>query len=325
MKSYMRKSSDILRQCTLIIVLILEFILFANLSDSFMTTSNVINIFRQVAVTGISAVGMFMIILLGEIDLSVGSVYAFIGIICAYLFRATENTLVILLSALAIGTAIGFISGIITAKGKIPAFVTTLAIMSICRGIAYILTGGTPIGIVNSKFTIFGAGYVFSTIPVPVIIMVVILIAGIFLTGYTRFGRHIFACGGNEQASRWSGLKTDKIKIAVFTIAGLLNGLSALILAGRLGGGLPSAGDGAEMDVITTVILGGTSLSGGKGKFWGVITGVIVIGVLNNGLTMMNVSSYWQKVIKGIIILIAVLFDSRAAKSKDKGLRLKKV
>ena len=314
MEKYIRKNNVSLRQLTLIIVLILEVILFTGLSNNFLTSSNIINVFRQIAVTGISALGMFMIILLGEIDLSVGSVYAFIGILCAYLFRSTESTVLILLAALAIGTVIGFISGFITTKGKIPAFVTTLAVMSICRGISYILTGGTPIGIVNSKFTLFGAGYVFSLIPVPVILMLIVFIAGYFLTGYTRFGRYIFACGGNEQASRWSGLKTDKIKITVFTIAGFLNGLSALILAGRLGGGLPSAGDGAEMDVITTVILGGTSLSGGKGKFWGVITGVIVIGVLNNGLTMMNVSSYWQNVIKGIIILIAVLFDSKVNK-----------
>lgn len=315
MKKSILKNKDIMRQCTLIIVLILQIIVFSGLSSNFMSGANLINVLRQISVTAISAVGMFMIILLGDIDLSVGAVYAFIGVGCAFIFKSAQSAIVVVLAAILIGTGIGFLKGFITAKGKIPAFVTTLAVMSVCRGIANIITNGTPIGIVSKQFTFFGTGYVFSIIPVPVVIMVIVFAIGFFLTGHTRFGRYIYACGGNEQASRWSGLKTDRIRILVFTFAGLLNGLSALILAGRLGGGLPGAGEGAEMDAITAVILGGTSLSGGKGKLWGVITGVLVIGVLSNGLTMMNVPSYWQEVVKGIIILVAVLFDTKAAKA----------
>ena len=307
------QNTDIIRQLTLVIVLIIEIVLFSALSDNFLSTSNLINVLRQVSVTAVAAVGMFMIILLGDIDLSVGSVYAFIGVISATIFLKTQNPVITVIAALAIGTLIGFISGLITAKFKIPAFVTTLAIMSICRGLAFIITDGTPIGVVDPKFTLFGSGYIFKTIPIPIIIMIIVFIIGFFLINYTRFGRYVYACGGNEQAARWSGIKTNRIKILVFTISGFLVGMSSLILAGRLGGGLPNAGNGAELDVITTVILGGTSLTGGKGKLWGVIFGVIVIGVLNNGMTMLNVSSYWQQVVKGIIILIAVLFDIRAS------------
>jgi ribose transport system permease protein len=306
--------NNIIRQFTLLIVLILEIIMFSTFSDRFLAGSNFINVLRQISVTAISSVGMFMIILLGDIDLSVGAVYAFVGVLCAFAFRATDSGLVVVLIAVALGLFIGFVKGFITAKGKIPAFVTTLAVMSVCRGLANVITKGTPIGISNKKFTVLGAGYIFSFIPIPVVIMLIVLCLGYFISNYTRIGRYIYACGGNEQASRWSGLNTDRIRIFVFVFAGLLNSIAALILAGRLGGGLPQAGTGAEMDAITAVILGGTSLTGGKGKFWGVITGVIVIGVLSNGLTMLNVSSYWQEVVKGIIILIAVLIDKKALK-----------
>ena len=309
-------SMDILRQGTLVVVLLLEIILFSQFSNNFFETSNLINILRQISITGISAVGMFMILLLGDIDLSVGAVYALVGVICALLFKRTGSTVLILVIAILIGVAIGLFNGIVTAKGKIPAFVTTLATMSICRGIAYIITGGTPIGMVDRGFTVFGAGYVFGYIPIPIIIMIIIVVLGIFITGYTRFGRRIYASGGNEQSARYSGIKTDNIKIAVFTIAGVLYGLSGLILAGRLGGGLPAAGNGSEMDVITVAVLGGTSMSGGKGKLWSVMLAVAVLGVLSTGLTMMGVSSYWQQVIKGIIILAAVLFDTKAGKNE---------
>ena len=315
MRITIRKNTEMLRQFTLISVLLLQIVVFSLLSDRFMTSANLINVLRQISVTAVSAVGMFMIILLGDIDLSVGSIYAFIGVLSAYIFRATESAFITAVSALAIGVIIGLTSGVIIAKGKIPAFVTTLSIMSICRGLAFIFTRGTPIGVSNEKYTVFGSGYVFSIIPVPVIIMLVIFIVGFFLIGYTRFGRYIYACGGNEQAARWSGIKTDTVKILVFSLSGFLFGLSAMILAGRLGGGLPNAGNGAELDVITTVILGGTSLTGGRGKLWGVVIGVIVIGVLSNGLTMLNVSAYWQQVMKGMIILAAVQFDMKANNS----------
>ena len=310
-----KHSADTIRQMSLLFMLLAEIIIFSLLSERFLRVSNIINVLRQVSVTGISAMGMFMIILLGDIDLSVGSMYAFIGVLCAFVFKATKSPVVTILAALAIGTVIGSVNGVITAKFKIPAFITTLATMSVCSGFSYIITKGTPIGVTDSRFTFLGSGYIAGKIPLPVIFMLVVLLAGYFLMYKTRFGRYVYACGGNAQASKWSGINADRIKILVFIIAGVLNGFAAIILAGRLGGGLPAAGEGSEMDVITAVVLGGTSMSGGKGKLWGVLLGVLIIGLLTNGLTMIGVSTYWQKVVKGIIIVVAVILDTKSSQT----------
>lgn len=310
-----RKRNEILRQFSLLSILALLIILFSFATDSFFSMMNFSNILRQVAVTTIAAIGVFMIILLGDIDLSVGSLYALIGVMAALVWQGTGSTILTLIAALVAGAVIGFGNGFVTAKGKIPSFVTTLAMMGIARGIAYIVTNGTPIGIVEPGFTMFGTGFVGSIIPIPVIIMIIVFVLAYIFINNTRFGRYIYAVGGNDQASHWSGLNTTKIRIIVFTLAGLLYGLSSIILAGRLGGALPTAGQGAELDAITAVILGGTSLSGGKGKISGVLIGCLIIGVLNNGLDLIGLSSYWQQVIKGIIIIVAVLYDT---KSKNK-------
>ncbi|WP_413300935.1 ABC transporter permease [Bacillus sp. 1P10SD] len=310
-----RKRNEILRQFSLLSILALLIILFSFAADSFFSMMNFSNILRQVAVTTIAAIGVFMIILLGDIDLSVGSLYALIGVMAALVWEGTGSTILTLIAALVVGAVIGFGNGFVTAKGKIPSFVTTLAMMGIARGIAYIVTNGTPIGIVEPGFTMFGTGFVGNIIPIPVIIMIIVFVLAYILINNTRFGRYIYAVGGNDQASHWSGLNTTKIRVIVFTLAGLLYGLSSIILAGRLGGALPTAGQGAELDAITAVILGGTSLSGGKGKISGVLIGCLIIGVLNNGLDLIGLSSYWQQVIKGIIIIVAVLYDT---KSKNK-------
>lgn len=310
-----KHNADMIRQLSLLFMMLAEIVIFSLLSERFLRVSNIINVLRQVSVTGISAMGMFMIILLGDIDLSVGSMYAFIGVLCAFVFKATKSPAVTILAALAIGTVIGSINGVITAKFKIPAFITTLATMSVCSGFAYILTKGTPIGVTDPRFTFLGSGYVAGKIPLPVIFMLIVLVAGYFLMYKTRFGRHVYACGGNAQAAKWSGINADRIRILVFVLAGILNGFAAIILAGRLGGGLPAAGEGSEMDVITAVVLGGTSMSGGKGKLWGVLLGVLIIGLLTNGLTMIGVSTYWQKVVKGIIIVVAVILDTKSSQT----------
>lgn len=231
---------EMIRQLTLVLLLAAELIIFAFMTQNFFTTSNMINVLRQVSITGISSLGMFMIILLGDIDLSVGSMYAFIGVISAIVFKTTESTCLTLIVALALGIAIGLFNGIFTAKFRVPAFITTLATMSICRGFAYIITGGSPIGVTNPKFTFLGTGYVFNLIPLPVIFMIIVLILGMILVKHTRFGRYIYSCGGNAQAAKWSGINVDKIRITVYVIAGFLNGFAAIILAGRLGGGLPA-------------------------------------------------------------------------------------
>lgn len=298
------------RQLLLMGVLILEIAIFALFLPNFRATTNFVNVIRQVSITTITSTGMFMIILLGDIDLSVGAMYAIIGVLCASFLIETGMVFPTILLGLLLGTGIGWIKGVIVAKGKVPSFVTTLAFMNICRGAARVITGGAPLGIYNEDYNVIGAGYIFKVIPIPVALMVLVLAVGYYIIRCTRLGRYIYAVGGNEAASRWSGLRTDRVKIAVFTIAGLLTGLAAVVLSGRLGGGLPEAGDGAEMDAITAVILGGTSLSGGRGSLAGVVLGVLVLGFLSNGLTMLQVSSYWQDIIKGLIILFAVLIDS---------------
>jgi ribose transport system permease protein len=306
------QNKDKIRQLSLFFILIVIVVAFSLMSEMFFNTDNILNILRQVSITMIAAVGMSLIILMGDIDLSVGSVFAFLGVIMANVFLYTNSTFLAVVVALVAGGIIGMISGLITAKGKIPAFVTTLAIMSVLRGAAYIMTGGRPISVMDESFTFFGTGYIGNVIPVPIVIMIIVIAVGVFITKNTRFGRYVYALGGNEQTSKWSGINTVKIKIMVYTFAGVLYGLSALILCARLGSGQPNTGQGAEMDVITAVILGGTSLSGGKGTIIGTMIGVMIIGVLNNGLTLLDVSSYWQQVIKGIIIIAAVLFDTRS-------------
>lgn len=319
LKKQSRFSADKLRQFTLLFVLLLLVVLFSVLSPYFLQESNLMNIMRQVSTNAICAVAMTMIIILGDIDLSVGSMLAFLSVIGAKVYNALSGGLPAAMAALVVvmlvGAAIGGFSGIVTAKGKVPAFVTTLALMEALRGLGYIITGGSPIPISDKEFKVFGSGWL-GIIPVPVVLMILVLIAGVFVMKATHFGRHLYAIGGNAQASHWSGLNVVRTRIVVFIIAGVLYGLAAMILAGRLGGGYPATGTGAEMDAITATILGGTSMSGGKGSVLGTLIGVLIIGVINVGLTLLDVSTFWQQVLMGAIILVAVLLDT---KSKSKG------
>lgn len=302
------------RQLGLVFVLIILSVVMTLLSKEFLTTSNLINVARQVSVTAITAVGMTMVIIIGGIDLSVGSIIAFAGVIAASVYNSTNSPLLAVLLALIIGAIIGFINGFVTAKGNIGGFITTLATMSIVRGVGYIYTGGYPIAATNPQFTFMGTGHL-GPIPTPIIIMFIILLIGYFITDQTRFGRYVYALGGNEQATKWTGIDVDKVKIGVYTLTGLLTGLSGIILAGRLSSGQPAAGQDFAMDVIAGVIVGGTSLAGGKGTIWGTFIGVLLIGIVSNGLTLLDVSSYYQMVVKGLIILFAVLLDTISKKS----------
>lgn len=310
---HMHKIGNI-RQFGLVFVLLALIIAMTILSNKFFTTSNFINVARQVSVTAVTAVGMTLIIIIGGIDLSVGSVLAFAGVIAASAFNLTHSPFLSVVLALVIGAIIGFVNGYVTARGNIGGFITTLATMSIVRGLGYIYTGGYPIASTDPKFTFWGTGHL-GPIPVPILIMLIILVMGHFITTQTRFGRYVYALGGNEQATKWTGIDVNKVKTAVYTITGLLTGLSGIILAGRLSSGQPAAGQDFAMDVIAGVIVGGTSLQGGKGTIWGTFMGVLLIGIVSNGLTLLDVSSYYQMVVKGLIILFAVLLDTFSKKS----------
>jgi ribose transport system permease protein len=308
-----KMSFDMLRQMVLIMILVGICIVWAIMTPSFLTVSNITNVVRQVSYTAIAAVGMTMIIIIGEIDLSAGSLIAIAGLVAAYVFKATGSMALAVLAVIVVSAIVGIVNGVLVTKGKLPGFIATLAAMTILRGFAYIFTKGNPIAVSDKKFLAVGTGYL-GMIPIPVIIMVIIVALGIFLTNNTRFGRYIYAVGGNAEASKWSGLNVDKVKILVFLIMGVVTGISGLVVAARLGSGQPSAGTSFEMDCITAAVVGGTSMAGGKGTILGTVVGALIIGVLGNGMTLLDVNTYWQQVIKGVIIVIAVLIDTKTKK-----------
>jgi len=278
-------------------------------SASFLTQQNIFNILRQISSNLYLACGMTMVIILGGIDLSVGSVIALSGCIAAGCVARYDMPIVIaLLAGLGIGILVGMFNGYVIAKTTIPPFITTLATMNIARGLAQIYTGGSPVRVVSSEWQFLGAGYI-GPVPTPVVILAIILIITALIMNKTKIGRHIYAVGGNAQAATFSGIKVWKVKFFVHTFSGIMAGLAGIVLASRMYSGQPTAGQGAEMDAIAAVVVGGTSMSGGAGKIGGTIIGGLIIGILNNGLNLMNVNTFWQDVVKGVVILLAVFID----------------
>lgn len=291
----------------------IECIIFAAYSPAFLTTANAINIVLQVAVTAILAIGMTLVILTGGIDLSVGSLVAVTGVLAAYGARETASSAP-LLAALAVGLAAGAVSGAFTGvfvtRFNVPPFIVTLALMSALRGAAFLMTGGYSVGELPQSFAWLGRGQIW-VLPVPVVCMAVLFAIGSVMLNSTVFGRHIYAVGGNERAAWLAGVRTGRVKIATYVLNGVLGGFAGVLLASRLGAGIPNAGLGYELDVIAAVVVGGASLFGGKGTLGGTLLGAIFIGVLNNGLNLANVDPYTQKIALGAVILAAVLIDQR--------------
>jgi len=291
----------------IILVIVLSF-----LSDYFFTVNNLLNIIRQVSIIAIMAFGMTFVILTGGIDLSVGSLLAVSAAVTAGLIiNVGIFYLLVIPIGMLIGILLGGFSGLMVAKAKMPAFIVTLGMMTIARGLTLIYTDGRPISGFNEDFRFIGAGHI-GGIPVPVIIMLIILFICYITLKKTPYGRYVYAIGGNEEAAKLSGINVDRIKMSVYALSGLLSAISGIILASRLNSAQPTAGSGYELDAIATVVLGGTSLSGGQGGVIGTIIGALIIGVLNNGLNLLNVSSFYQQVAKGAVILIAVYIDRRS-------------
>ncbi|BAK79785.1 ribose ABC transporter [Candidatus Arthromitus sp. SFB-mouse-Yit] len=278
-----------------------------------MTLSNITNIFTQVSTNAIIAIGMTFVILTGGIDLSVGSTVAISGALAASILKSTNNIPLAILVAAITGIVIGLINGILISKGKLQAFIVTLATMTIFRGATLVFTNGTPISKLSETFVKIGNGKI-GFIPIPVIITIVILIISIYLLTQTRFGRYLYALGGNEDSAKLSGINTNKIKTLVYVISGFASSIAGIIITSRIGSASPNAGTSFELDAIAAVVIGGTSLSGGEGKITGTIIGALIIGVLNNGLNLMNVSPFYQSIVKGLVILIAVLLDKKSRK-----------
>ncbi len=258
---------------------------------------------------GIMAVGMTMVILAQGIDLSVGSILALSGAVTAGMMAGDTSMVLSVLIGLAVGTGLGLFNGLMISKAKLPDFIVTLAMMSIARGLVLVYTGGRPISGFDPAFRTIGGGRV-GMVPIPVIIFAVILVIGYLVLNKTTFGRYIYAVGGNQQAAKLAGINTDRIKIKVYAISGFLSAVSGVILTSRLNSAQPTAGVAYELDVIAMVVLGGTSLVGGKGTIGGTLIGALIIGVLNNSLNLLGVASFYQEVAKGLVILVAVLLDS---------------
>lgn len=299
----------------ILIALVSLIVFFALTTSSFLSTNNVLNVLRQISINAIIAFGMTFTILINGIDLSVGSILAVSQVITIGLLFMGVPIVPALIVGLLLGAVLGLINGFVITKGKIPPFIVTLSMMIMARGFAYVLTGGRPMSFNNEILSFIGNGYI-GPIPVPIIIMVICLIITSFILNKTKFGRHVYAVGGNREAARFSGIQISKIEMIVYTISGLLAGLSGVILAARMSSAQPTSGSGFELDAIAAVVLGGTSFSGGIGKIGGVFIGALIIGVLNNGLNLMHVSSYWQMIIKGLVIVTAVYVDSLKKKKR---------
>jgi ribose transport system permease protein len=295
------------------------------LSDKFLSVSNLWNVMRQISVNICISTGMTLIVLTAGIDLSVGSVLALCGAITAGLLKngieIPSGNLYIgftilgaILAGMLTGSAMGAFSGWTITRFKVPPFVATLAMLTVARGLTMLWTQGFPISGLGDTFLFFGTGW-FLNIPVPVWISAIIVAGAVFLTDKTRLGRYIYAIGGNESASRLSGIQVDKVKIIVYTIAGALAAVGGIMVTARLDSAQPNAGISYELDSIAAVVIGGTSLSGGRGSILGTVQGAIIIGVLNNGLVLLNVSPFWQQVVKGLVILIAVIIDKSGSKN----------
>lgn len=299
----------------IIAVLLIICFLVSILTDKFLTSNNIISVLRQISINMYIALGMTMVIIMGNIDLSVGSIVAMSGTLTVGLI-VNQNMPIgfAIFLGLAAGTLAGFVNGVIVSVFKVPAFIITMAMMNVASGVAYVYSGGQATRITDEFFVKIGTGYLFDIIPLPVIYMFVgIMIVGFLLTK-TRFGTYIYAIGGNREAARLSGIPTKVIEITVFTMSGFLAAFAGLVLGSRMYSGQPSVGVGYELDAIAACVLGGISMSGGKGRISGTIFGALVIGIISNGLNLIGITSHWQLIVKGLIIVSAVLLDSQKGK-----------
>ena len=281
------------------------------INSNFLTANNLLNLLLQVTSNALIAFGMTFVILTGGIDLSVGSILALSSALTAGLLGSGMPVTLAILISLILGCILGMINGLLISYGKLAPFIVTLATMTIFRGATLVYTNGNPItkGLSDTfLFQFLGQGYIVG-IPFPVIIMFIVFIVLYVLLHKTAFGKSVYAIGGNEKAAYISGVKLNKVKIIIYSISGIMASISGLIITSRLSSAQPTAGASYEMDAIAAVVLGGTSLSGGKGRILGTLIGALIIGVLNNGLNIIGVSAFWQQVVKGVVILIAVLID----------------
>ncbi len=315
-----KKISQFLINQRSVIALLVLIAVVSTINPNFFSVNNLLNIFRQTSINAVIAVGMTFVILIGGIDLSVGSILALTGAFAASMVSLEMSMFIVLPVVLVTGALLGALNGVIVAKGKVQAFIATLVSMTFLRGATMVYTDGRPISTgfsaASDDFMFFGAGYLFN-IPVPIYLMVIVFAVAYFILQHTKMGRYVYALGGNENAARLSGINVNKVKIFVFAVSGFLSALAGIIVTARLSSAQPTAGVSYELDAIAAVVVGGTSLVGGQGRVMGTLIGALIIGFLNNALNLLDISSYYQMIAKALVILIAVLADNYLGSKKS--------
>lgn len=292
-------------------ILVIEFLIFSLASKSFLTLGNILSVGRQMSFTGIAAIGMTLVMLTGGIDISVGSMLAMAGVLCAKLSADVGLPLwIAVVITLLIGALFGLINGAAVTRLHIPALIATLATQTILKGIADLLTNAVPVKNLSATYKFLGQGYIFGVIPVPLIITVALYVLAWWYLDKTYLGRRVYLSGGNEEAARLSGINTKWTITSTYVFSGVFAAIAGVLMAARLGSGQPSVGSGFEMDVITATVLGGISVNGGKGKVVNVFVGACIMGVLANGMTMLNINQYLQWIINGLVLLFAVTMSN---------------
>lgn len=313
-----KKSFDLkkfLMKYIMYLFLILMCIVLAIASDKFLTVRNLMSIVKQISIQSIVAIGMTMIIISGNIDLSVGSLVALCSVVGAMMMNKGMPAIVAIIASLVIGGLAGFITGGVTAKLKLHSFLVTLALMTAFRGLAQTLTNGRPVAGLPSSFGKIASASI-GPVPILVIYMIVLYAIFMYIMKYTAFGRSIYAVGSNQESARLSGINIDMVKTMVFVISGALCGLAGVLLTAKVRSGDPTCANGWEMDTIAGAIIGGTDMMGGEGKLGGTIIGLLFVGILANGMVLLGVSAYMQSVIKGLVIFLAVIINSVQKRSQ---------
>lgn len=310
----LNRIAKILGKYGIVVVLIVMVGVMTCFSRNFFTLSNFFNVSRQISVTAIVAVGMTFVLISGGIDLSVGSLVAVVGIAIAFLNReAGINIWLATMVGILLGIGLGGVNGLLISKVKIPFFITTLGMMVMARGLCFVITGGYPISQLGKGFQAIGCGYL-GPIPIPVCIMLGVYTVAYIVLHHMSFGRYVYALGGNEEAARLAGISVERVKALIYTISGFTVAIGSLVLTSRMNSGDPNMGTGLELEAIAAVVIGGTRITGGKGFIWATLAGAYILGILNNGLNLLNINPYYQMIIKGMIILLAVAIQRGVAK-----------
>lgn len=301
----------------IIIIFLVFFIGLSILSDKFLTLNNMLNVLRQISITFVAAVGMTIVVIAGGVDISIGSVLAVVGVFSAAALKDWGAPVgVAIVFGILLGGLLGLINGVLIIKTKVQPIIITLATMQAYRAFPYLYTNAQPIVGLSDDYKFIGQGYI-GPIPFPVIIMAAVFIVGYVVLSKTQFGTRLYVIGSNENAARLTGIKVTKYKLATYVILGLLSGLAGVMLTARIGSGVASTGDGFEFDTLTAVLIGGVSLNGGKGNMIGTLFGCLIMGILSNGLNILNVSSYLQMLIMGCMLILAVSVDSLAKERRN--------